>query len=106
MCRVCTALVMLASEPPAPISALQMAVPVSIMIAREVTMASLREWAAGCGQGASKVGGSRRGREGGVLGRIYLWAIFPARSNFCSHGVGVGNWPIATSAVVKEVLAL
>ena len=76
MCRVCTALVMLASEPPAPISALQMAVPVSIMIAREVTMASLREWAAGCGQGASKVGGSRRGREGGVLGRIYLWAIF------------------------------
>ncbi|GAB4818680.1 hypothetical protein N2152v2_005726 [Parachlorella kessleri] len=32
----------------------KMAIPVSIMIAREVTMASLREWAAGCGQGASK----------------------------------------------------
>lgn len=53
--RVCTALVMLASEPPAPISSIQMAVPVSIMIAREITMASLREWAASSPSGAQQV---------------------------------------------------
>ncbi|KAI3426843.1 hypothetical protein D9Q98_006789 [Chlorella vulgaris] len=49
---VSTALVLLATAPPAPISQLGMAVPVCLVIAREITMSALREWAAASGSGA------------------------------------------------------
>ena len=46
---VSTALVLLATEPPPPISGVAMVVPVAAIIAREITMSSLREWAAAAG---------------------------------------------------------
>lgn len=45
---VSTTLVLLSVQPPDPISQLAMSVPATIIIAREITMSSLREWAAGC----------------------------------------------------------
>jgi phosphatidylglycerophosphate synthase len=60
---VTTALVLLSNNPPAPLSQLQMAVPVIIMCCREVTMSALREWAAAASSSAHKV------RGGGVRGR-------------------------------------
>ena len=52
--RVSTALVLLATAPPAPIGSAAMAVPVCLVISREITMSSLREWAAVSGSGAHK----------------------------------------------------
>ncbi len=51
-CRVSTALVLLATAPPAPISPLGMALPVCLIISREITMSALREWAASSSSGA------------------------------------------------------
>lgn len=51
---VATVLVLLASEPPAPITRLQMVAPASTMIAREIAMSALREWAAASGGDAHK----------------------------------------------------
>ncbi|KAI7840613.1 hypothetical protein COHA_005635 [Chlorella ohadii] len=51
---VSTALVLLATAPPVPISSFGMAVPVCLMIGREITMSALREWAAASGGGAHK----------------------------------------------------
>lgn len=45
---VSTTLVLLSVQPPQPISQLAMSIPATIIIAREITMSSLREWAAGC----------------------------------------------------------
>jgi phosphatidylglycerophosphate synthase len=52
---VSTALVLLASSPPAPISAPAMVVPVLVTIGREIAMSSLREWAASSGGCAHQV---------------------------------------------------
>ena len=52
---VSAALVLLAVSPPAPLSHADLAVPVVIMIGREITMSSLREWAAACGGTAHRV---------------------------------------------------
>ncbi|KAL4419628.1 hypothetical protein ABPG77_008569 [Micractinium sp. CCAP 211/92] len=49
---VSTALVLLATAPPAPISPLGMALPVCLIISREITMSALREWAASSSSGA------------------------------------------------------
>lgn len=46
---VSTALVLLATEPPPPISVPAMTAPVAAIIAREITMSALREWAAAAG---------------------------------------------------------
>ena len=54
---VSTALVLLAVSPPEPLSHKDLAVPVVIMIGREITMSSLREWAAASGGTAHKVSG-------------------------------------------------
>jgi len=51
---VSTALVLLATEPPPPISVAAMTAPVSAIIAREITMSALREWAAAAGGDAHK----------------------------------------------------
>lgn len=51
---VSTALILLATQPPPPISIASMSVPVSLIIAREITMSSLREWAAASGGDAHK----------------------------------------------------
>ncbi|CAL5228181.1 g11263 [Coccomyxa viridis] len=51
---VSTALVLLAVSPPEPLSHKDLAVPVVIMIGREITMSSLREWAAASGGTAHK----------------------------------------------------
>ena len=51
---VSTALVLLAGAPPPPVGPVGMAVPVVLMIAREITMSALREWAAASGGGAHK----------------------------------------------------
>ena len=51
---VSTALILLATEPPPPISIPAMTGPVAAMIAREITMSSLREWAATTGGEAQK----------------------------------------------------
>ena len=52
---VSTALVLLAVSPPEPLSHKDLAVPVVIMIGREITMSSLREWAATSSGSAHKV---------------------------------------------------
>lgn len=52
---VSAALVLLAVSPPGPLSHKDLAVPVVIMIGREITMSSLREWAAACGGTAHRV---------------------------------------------------
>ena len=52
---VSTALVLLASSPPAPISRPAMVVPVLVTIGREIAMSSLREWAASSGGCAHQV---------------------------------------------------
>lgn len=49
---VCTALIMLAIQPPRPISPQAMTCCVLIMIGRELSMSALREWAASSGSGA------------------------------------------------------
>jgi len=54
---VSTALVLLASDPPAPIGGPAMVVPVLVIIGREIAMSSLREWAASSAGGAHQVGG-------------------------------------------------
>jgi CDP-diacylglycerol--glycerol-3-phosphate 3-phosphatidyltransferase len=46
---VSTALVLLATTPPAPLTPQDLAAPVVIIIAREITISALREWAAGSG---------------------------------------------------------
>jgi CDP-diacylglycerol--glycerol-3-phosphate 3-phosphatidyltransferase len=46
--------VLLATAPPAPITNLGMAIPVCLVISREITMSALREWAAASGGGAHK----------------------------------------------------
>mmetsp|Transcript_15788 Transcript_15788/g.34099 ORF Transcript_15788/g.34099 Transcript_15788/m.34099 type:complete len:267 (+) Transcript_15788:109-909(+) len=51
---VSTALVLLTITPPPPITTRLMALPVIIMICREVTMSALREWAAAAGGAAHK----------------------------------------------------
>ncbi|KAL6768227.1 PGP1 [Auxenochlorella protothecoides x Auxenochlorella symbiontica] len=51
---VSTALILLASDPPPPISLPAMVVPVVIMTARELTMSALREWAAAWSNEAHK----------------------------------------------------
>lgn len=51
---VSTALVLLATGPPPPISVPAMTGPVAAIIAREITMSSLREWAASAGGDAHK----------------------------------------------------
>jgi phosphatidylglycerophosphate synthase len=63
-------LVLLAIQPPPPLSSSHMVVPVVLMICREVTMSSLREWAAAAGEAAHKV------RAGGVWGGmgLCLWS--------------------------------
>ena len=43
---VATALVLLCIDPPAPITPKHMALPVALMICREISMSALREWAA------------------------------------------------------------
>jgi phosphatidylglycerophosphate synthase len=53
---VSTALVLLATDPPPPISGPAMVVPVALIIAREIAMSALREWAAVTGGAAHKVG--------------------------------------------------
>lgn len=53
---VSTALILLASAPPAPLGNAVMAVPVLVIIGREIAMSSLREWAAASGGNAHKVG--------------------------------------------------
>jgi hypothetical protein len=53
--RVSTMLVLLAINPPPPLSSSHMVGPVVLMICREVTMSSLREWAAAAGEAAHKV---------------------------------------------------
>ena len=58
---VSTALVLLASDPPAPISGPAMVVPVLVIIGREIAMSSLREWAASSAGGAHQVGGCAAG---------------------------------------------
>jgi CDP-diacylglycerol---glycerol-3-phosphate 3-phosphatidyltransferase len=52
---VSTALVLLAASPPAPLSQMDLSLPVLLIICREITMSSLREWAAASGGGAHKV---------------------------------------------------
>ena len=52
---VTAALVLLAVSPPEPLSHADLAVPVVIMIGREIAMSSLREWAAACGGTAHRV---------------------------------------------------
>lgn len=52
---VSTALVLLAANPPAPLSQVDLSLPVLVIICREITMSSLREWAAASGGGAHKV---------------------------------------------------
>lgn len=49
---VSSTLVLLATQPPPPISVPSMSIPVALIIAREITMSSLREWAAASGSGA------------------------------------------------------
>ena len=51
---VSTALVLLATQPPPPLTVVWMTVPVALIIAREITMSSLREWAAASGGDAHK----------------------------------------------------
>lgn len=53
---VSTALILLATSPPEPVSRPAMVVPVLVIIGREITMSSLREWAAASNGGAHKVG--------------------------------------------------
>jgi hypothetical protein len=53
---VSTVLVLLSVSPPEPLSHKDLAIPVVIMIGREITMSALREWAAASGGGAHKVG--------------------------------------------------
>lgn len=53
---VATALICLASDPPAPLYKAALAVPVLVVIGREIAMSSLREWAAASGGNAHKVG--------------------------------------------------
>lgn len=52
---VSTALIMLAADPPAPLSQANMAFPVVIIICREITMSALREWASAAGGAVHKV---------------------------------------------------
>jgi len=51
---VCTALILLTTSPPPPIPTRIMVLPVAIMVCREITMSSLREWAAAAGGSAQK----------------------------------------------------
>lgn len=51
---VCTALVLLATNPPPPISQPAMVVPTALIISREITMSALREWAAASSAEAHK----------------------------------------------------
>lgn len=54
--RVCTSLILLTTSPPSPIPTRIMVLPVALMVCREITMSSLREWAAAAGGSAQKVG--------------------------------------------------
>ena len=51
---VATALILLCVRPPAPVSSTAMALPVSMMICREISMSALREWAASSSPAAHK----------------------------------------------------
>jgi phosphatidylglycerophosphate synthase len=76
---VSTALVLLATGPPRPISQAAMVVPVALIIAREITMSALREWAAVAGGAVHQVGG---GRDRG--GSVALWLCWAPHAHF--HG--------------------
>ena len=54
-CRVAAALVMLTTSPPPPLHYKHMSLPVILIICREITMSSLREWAATSGGAAQTV---------------------------------------------------
>jgi len=64
---VSTALVLLATTPPAPLSPRDLAAPVVIIIAREITISALREWAASLGAGSAAGGGIGGGQGGGGM---------------------------------------
>jgi CDP-diacylglycerol---glycerol-3-phosphate 3-phosphatidyltransferase len=52
---VTTSLLLLAMQPPEPLAQAAVAIPSIIIISREITMSSLREWASASGGGAHKV---------------------------------------------------
>ena len=52
---VSTALILLATAPPDPLSRPAVVIPVLVIISREIAMSSLREWAAASNGGAHKV---------------------------------------------------
>jgi CDP-diacylglycerol--glycerol-3-phosphate 3-phosphatidyltransferase len=63
---VSTALVLLATTPPAPLTPQDLAAPVVIIIAREITISALREWAAAAASGGGGGGGSGGGVRAAV----------------------------------------
>ena len=88
---VATALILLSTDPPSPVSQKQMVVLVMVIICRELTMSSLREWAASRGKNARKV------CEQGFPRRLDLLICFSLLCSFCS-------WPQACNSYCRTIL--
>lgn len=85
---VSTALVLLATTPPAPLTSQDLAAPVVIIIAREITISALREWAAA----ASSTGGGGGGGSGGVRAAVKVNSL--------------GKWKTALQMAAMSALML
>lgn len=86
---VSTALVLLATTPPAPLTPQDLAAPVVIIIAREITISALREWAASASASSSSAGG---GGGGGVRAAVKVNSL--------------GKWKTALQMAAMSALML
>lgn len=63
---VCSALVVMAANPPEPLGSAEVALPVVVIVCREIAMSALREWAAAASSSGSGIGGGGGGPRSAV----------------------------------------
>ena len=104
---VSTALVLLATEPPPPISVAAMTAPVAAIIAREITMSALREWAAAVGgeaHGAVKVSSLGKWKTALQMTSMSLLLILRNDHLLWPHSPTVTEWLHRTTFVSYLIL--
>ena len=98
---VSTVLVLLAAQPPPPVSQAAMAAPVVLVVAREIAMSALREWAATSGGAAHRaVKVSSLGKWKTALQMIALSALLVLRNDHL-----VGGDPATVRLLHRATLA-
>lgn len=102
---VSTALILLCASPPASLPRWAVAGPVAVMVGREITMSSLREWAAGCGdaaRGAVKVNSLGKWKTALQMAGLTALLVLRAPEEAIAHELGGGS---AAAAAARAAAA-